>query len=178
MTQVRVIESADVAPDVLESLRDLCDEAFGERFDDEDWQHALGGRHVIAFSGREVMAHAAVVPRQLWVDAVLHNALYVEAVATDPALQGQGIGTQVMEAVGELIAADGVLAALSTGSPEFYERLGWEHWQGPTYVRSGEDLARTPDEDNTVLVLRRVADLQRLDLTAAIACRDRSGDAW
>lgn len=178
MTQIRVIESADVAPDVLESLRDLCDEAFGERFGEEDWQHALGGRHVIAFAGREVMAHAAVVPRELWVDGALHQALYVEAVATNPSLQGQGIGTLVMQEIGALIEADGVLGALSTGSPEFYQRLGWEHWQGPTYVRRGEDLMRTPDEDDTVLVLRRGANLQRLDLTADIACRDRSGDAW
>lgn len=178
MTHVRVIESADLAPDVLESLRDLCDEAFGERFDDNDWQHAVGGRHVVAFSGREVMAHAAVVPRELWVDGVLHLALYVEAVATDPSLQGQGIGTQVMEAVGELIESDDVLAALSSGSPQFYERLGWERWEGPTYVRRGDDLVRTPDEDDSVLVLRRGHDLQRIDLTAPIACQDRSGDAW
>lgn len=178
MTQVRIIESADLAPDVLESLRDLCDEAFGERFDDNDWQHAVGGRHVVAFSGREVMAHAAVVPRELWIDGVLHQALYVEAVATDPSLQGQGIGTQVMEAVEELIESDGLLAALSSGSPQFYERLGWERWQGPTYVQRSDDLVRTPDEDDTVLVLRPTPTLKALDLTAPIACRDRSGDAW
>lgn len=178
MTQVRVIDTADLAPDVLESLRDLCDEAFGERFDDNDWQHALGGRHVVATSGREVMAHASVVSRELWVDGVLHQALYVEAVATDPSLQGQGIGTHVMESVTELIEADGVLAALSTGSPAFYERLGWERWRGPTYVRRGDDLVRTPDEDDSVMVLRRGADLQRIDLAAPLACRDRSGDAW
>ena len=178
MTQVRIIESADLAPDVLESLRDLCDEAFGERFDDSDWEHAVGGRHVVAFSGREVMAHAAVVPRELWIDGVLHQALYVEAVATDPSLQGQGIGTQVMEAVEELIESDGLLAALSSGSPQFYERLGWERWQGPTYVQRSDDLVRTPDEDDTVLVLRPTPTLKALDLTAPIACRDRSGDAW
>lgn len=178
MTQVRIIESADLAPDVLESLRDLCDEAFGERFDDNDWEHAVGGRHVVAFSGREVMAHAAVVPRELWIDGVLHQALYVEAVATDPSLQGQGIGTQVMEAVEELIESDGLLAALSSGSPQFYERLGWERWQGPTYVQRSDDLVRTPDEDDTVLVLRPTPTLKALDLTAPIACRDRSGDAW
>lgn len=178
MTQIRVIETADLAPDVLDTLRDLCDGAFGERFDDNDWQHALGGRHVVAFSGREAMAHAAVVPRELWVDGVLHQALYVEAVATDPSLQGQGIGTQVMESVTELIVADGVLAALSTGSPDFYQRFGWERWRGPTHVRRGDDLVRTPDEDDSVLVLRRGTRLQAVDLTAPIACRERNGDAW
>ena len=178
MTQVRVVDSADAAADLLADLRDLCDEAFGDRFDDSDWQHALGGRHVVAFSGREVMAHAAVVPRELWVDGVLHNALYVEAVATDPSLQGQGIGTQVMEAVGELIEAEGVLSALSTGSADFYVRLGWERWQGPTYVRRGDDLVRTPEEDDSVLVLRRGPELERIDLAAPLICRDRGGDAW
>ena len=182
MTQVRVIDAADVSPDLLETLRELCDDAFedgGEGgFSDDDWAHAVGGRHVVAFSGPEVVAHAALVTRDLWVDGVLHPTGYVEAVATEPSLQGQGLGTLVMEAVGALITADGVLGALSTGAPEFYQRLGWELWRGPTYVRRGDDLVRTPDEDDAVMVLRPGAALQRLDLGAAIACCERAGDDW
>jgi hypothetical protein len=58
-----------------------------------------------------------------------------------------------------------------------YERLGWERWRGPTYVRRGADLVRTEDEDDGVMVLR-FGPSAGLDLTAPIACTERGGDDW
>ena len=69
------------------------------------------------------------------------------------------------------------LGALSTGSPGFYGRLGWERWRGPTYVRRGDDLVRTPDEDAGIMVLR-FGPSAGVDLAAPISSEARAGDDW
>jgi len=162
---------------VLAAARALVDEAFSGRFDDTDWAHALGGHHVVVTEGGAVVAHAAVVPRELEVDGRPVGAGYVEAVATAPARQREGLGTCAMVVVGEVIRRHHQLGALSTGSPGFYERLGWERWRGPTFVRRGGELVRTPDEDAGIMVLR-VGSGAVVDLHAVISCEARSGDDW
>jgi aminoglycoside 2'-N-acetyltransferase I len=71
------------------------------------------------------------------------------------------------------------LGALSdgTGIPGFYQRLGWETWQGPTFVDGPEGRVRTAEEDGSVLVLRTPA-TGELDLAAPLACDWRQGDVW
>ncbi len=70
------------------------------------------------------------------------------------------------------------IGALSTSVPAFYERLGWEAWLGPTWVRttSGE-LERTEDDDGGIFILR-TASTPPLALTAPLVCDWRSGDVW
>jgi aminoglycoside 2'-N-acetyltransferase I len=71
------------------------------------------------------------------------------------------------------------LGGLSDGSgfQGFYERLGWEHWQGPTLVAAPGGPVRTADDDDTVLVLRTPT-TGDLDLTAPLTCDWRQGDVW
>lgn len=69
------------------------------------------------------------------------------------------------------------MGGLSTGRHAFYERLGWERWQGPTFVRDGNDVIRTEDEDDGVMVLRS-GPSAKIDLTASISCDARPGDDW
>jgi aminoglycoside 2'-N-acetyltransferase I len=69
------------------------------------------------------------------------------------------------------------LGGLSTAHHHFYERLGWERWQGPTYVRDGDDVIRTEEEDDGVMVLR-FGPSATIDLTAPITCEARPGDDW
>ena len=124
-----------------------------------------------------LVAHAAVVPRALDVDGLPLRTGYLEAVATLPAHQRRGHGTAVMRAATEHVRASYELGALSTGSPGFYERLGWERWAGPTWVREGTRLRRTPEEDDGILVLR-TASTAAVPLTGALACEARPGDDW
>ena len=128
-------------PELLTAARDLCDRAFGDRFHDTDWDHALGGWHALALRGRSWWrtrrwrsgaASAAVVP-----------AGYVEAVATEPGRQGSGLGTLVSDPVA-VIRARPSWARCSTGAHGFYQRLGWERWRGPTYVRGDGDRCAPP----------------------------------
>jgi hypothetical protein len=79
--------------------------------------------------------------------------------------------------VGEYLDKTYELGALDTGSPNFYERLGWIVWPGPTSVRTEQGVIRTPEEDGNVLV-RLTPMSPDFDLTAPISCEWRRGDVW
>jgi aminoglycoside 2'-N-acetyltransferase I len=160
------------------AIRALLDAAFAGAFDDEDWAHALGGTHAIVEADGIVVAHASVVPRLLDAGGRALRAGYVEAVAVLPARQRTGLGAAVMRALAPSIANDYEIGALSTGEWGFYERLGWERWQGPTWVRHPDGRReRTPDDDDGLMILRTPR-APALDLSAPLTCEARPGDVW
>jgi aminoglycoside 2'-N-acetyltransferase I len=162
----------------LRAIRQMLNAAFGgDEFSDDDWLHALGGVHFVLDLDGTICSHASVVERLLRVADVERRAGYVEAVATAPAHQGQGLGTRVMRAVGDHIVANFELGALGTGRHAFYERLGWRTWRGPTFVRTNEGEHRTADEDGYIMVLLTHATAQ-IDLASPISCELRPGDPW
>lgn len=148
-----------------------------EGFTEDDWQHALGGVHFLLELDTEIVAHAAVVERELHVGGRPLRTGYVEAVATDPARQSTGLGTKLITAVDEHILPTYELGALGTGSHHFYERLGWQTWRGPSSVRTDAGSRRTPDEDGYILILRTPSSPE-IDLGAPISCEWRPGDVW
>ncbi len=157
-------------------LRELLERAFDD-FTEDDWEHGLGGMHFLAEVDGRIVAHASVVERELQAGGRPLRTGYVEAVATDPADQGRGFGTQVLEAAGAYIRDRFELGALGTGAFHFYERLGWLRWEGPLFVRTDDGSVRTPDEDGYVLVLATRSS-PPLDRTAALSCDWRPGDVW
>ncbi len=182
MEKPRLVASDELTAAEVARLRELMRDAFaGDEhggFTQEDWQHALGGTHFLLESATEILCHAAVVTRELHVDGVALVTAYVEAVATDPSVQGQGLGTQVMRAVGDFIdAGDWQLAALGTGSQGFYERLGWRIWRGPSFVRTESGDVATPDEDGYIMV-RLTPRSPAVRWNAPISCEWRPGDVW
>jgi aminoglycoside 2'-N-acetyltransferase I len=175
--RVREIASADLTADELASIRALMDRAFDD-FDDDDMDHALGGRHWLVEAEGRIVAHAAVVDRVIDVDGMPLLTGYVEAVGVEPGRQRSGLGTQVMTGAGAHIRASFELGCLGTGEWPFYERLGWERWQGPSFVRLADGtLRRTEDDDDGIMVLRTPA-TPALDVRAPITCEWRPGDAW
>lgn len=169
--------TTDASRNCLDQMRDLFFTAFDERFTEQDWNHTLGGWHFVINEDGFVVAHAAVVRRLIEVAGRSFDAGYVEGVATHPSRQREGLGSLVMGEVARLIRSDFEMGALSTGVRGFYEDLGWERWQGPTYARHGSDLVRTEGEDGGVMVLPCGAS-QDIDLTAPISCESRPGDDW
>jgi aminoglycoside 2'-N-acetyltransferase I len=163
------------------AIRRMLDAAFGtdpdEGFSDDDWQHALGGTHVVADGGGVILAHAAVVEREIHVGGRPLRTGYVEAVAVAPARQRDGIGTRVMREVNRLVADGFELGALGTGSRGFYERLGWVTWRGRSSVRTADGEQPTPDEDGAIMVFRTPT-TPPLELDAPISCEWRAGDVW
>ena len=156
------------------------DVAFGtgdEAFQDDDWAHALGGLHFVLDLDGEVVSHASVVERTIEIGVRPLRTAYVEAVATAPNLQGHGHGSIVMEAASAHIRESFELGALGTGRHAFYERLGWQTWVGPAFVRAPEGLQRTPDDEGYILVLRTPTS-PPFELTEPISCDWRPGDVW
>ena len=180
---IRQLSSDDLGPDRLRAIRSLMDVAFGddeeERFTEDDWQHAVGGRHFVLEGDGGLLGHASVVERSLHVGGHPLRAGYVEAVAIQPTVQGRGLGSRLMAAVDAYIADAFELGALGTGRHRFYERLGWTTWRGPAFVRTPEGDRRTPDEEGYILVLETPSTpIRPLDLTAPLSCDWRPGDVW
>lgn len=168
----------DLATPALDAIRRLLDASFGGRFDDHDWEHSLGGHHVVVSRDGMIVAHAAVVRRSLWLDDQELDVGYVEGVAAAVDVQGTGLGTTAMRAAADVIGAHHEVGALSTGEWHFYERLGWRRWRGPTFVRRADGTtARTPEEDDGIMILLPDG-APAVDLTSSIVCRERVGDDW
>lgn len=179
MTSLRVVPSAELGAAEWSTLTDLCVAAFNEPWDNY-WEDIGPGVHVLAEdSERGVVAHAAIVDRLLYpADTTLQTG-YVEAVAVWPDLQRSGLGTEVMEVIDRLIDERYELGALGTGRQPFYARLGWEVWQGPTWIRNRDgSLQRSASEDGGIMVRLTPRTPADLDLTSPIAVDWRPGEVW
>jgi aminoglycoside 2'-N-acetyltransferase I len=172
-----IAPDVDLGADMRTASRAMVFDAFGDRFTQDDWDHAAGGWRVVLLDGPTVVAHAALVPRLLTVGSRDVAVGYVEAVATRPDRQGTGSGSAVMATLATVIRSEFEMGALSTSRTSFYARLGWEPWRGPSYVRAGDVVTRTPDEDAGLMVLR-FGGLHDVDLASSITCDSRAGDDW
>ncbi|MFZ5869911.1 MAG: GNAT family N-acetyltransferase [Actinomycetota bacterium] len=177
MHDLMVLRDAETPLPLLAALRRLVTDAFGDRFTDEDWAHSAGGWRVVLLEDGGPVSHAAVVPRTVEVAGRPFRTGYLEAVATQRGRRGNRLGSQVVREASQLVRERYELGALSTGSPDFYERLGWTRWGGPTFVRGAGGLVRTPDEDDGVMVLLH-GPSAGVGLAAAISWEARPGDDW
>jgi aminoglycoside 2'-N-acetyltransferase I len=161
----------------LERIRGLLEEAFEGQFSEDDWEHTLGGWHVVVVDRGSLVSHAACVPRVLDAAGRAFRTGYVEGVATAARRRREGLASLAVSRLTPLIHRHFEVGALSTGSHSFYERLGWERWRGPTFAHQGGELVRTREDDEGLMVLRFGPTLE-LDLAVAISCDPRSGDPW
>jgi aminoglycoside 2'-N-acetyltransferase I len=177
VAELRIVTTDELSEPDLEVLRGLMLAAFEDEFSEEDWANTLGGRHAIVTEEGIVVAHAALVERTLVARERALRAGYVEGVATASDRRRQGHGATAMRALHALIADEYDVGGLSTGAHRFYERLGWEHWQGSTFVDAPTGRQATPDDDDGVMVLRTARSVD-LDLTTDLVCDWRPGDVW
>jgi aminoglycoside 2'-N-acetyltransferase I len=173
--------SAELSEAEERELQTLCERAWiakGSTFRPVAWRAARGGRHFFIAEAGAVVAHAAVVDRTLEWDGRALRTGYVEAVATVPGRQGEGLGSAVMRAVTAFVDDRYELGALDTATPEFYERLGWVRWPGRTGVRTPEGVRLTPEEDGKVLV-RLPGTSAELGEDGLLVCDGRRpGEPW
>jgi aminoglycoside 2'-N-acetyltransferase I len=178
---LRRVATGELTAQELARLRSFLVEAFGDDPDealrDEDWEHTLGGIHVIATEGGSILAHAAVVERTIHVGDRPLSTGYVEAVATRGDRRREGLGRAVMTEAAAIIRDGFELGMLGTGLQPFYERLGWRVWRGPSAIRTEAGLVPSPDEDGYLMVLDTPT-TPALDPLAPIACGWRPGDSW
>jgi aminoglycoside 2'-N-acetyltransferase I len=179
--RVLVAATEDLDPELFDRITTVCERAFDEPFA-RVWDRVGPGIHVVAEVDGRVVAHAMVVDRRLYLGHETDLALdagYVENVATDPAVQGRGHGALVMREINRIVGDEYVLGALATGSHGFYEKLGWETWRGPTYVRMADgQRVRSADEDGAVMVLRTPRTPSDVDVRGSIAVDWRPDEPW
>jgi aminoglycoside 2'-N-acetyltransferase I len=134
-----------------------------------------GGIHVLAYREHELVGHAVATTRWLQPDGLpLLRTAYVDAVATLPAYQGQGIGSTLMRHLATVIA-DFELACLETERVSFYARLGWEVWRGPLAGRRATALLPTPDQQGIMIL--RLARTPPLDVESFLVV-EYDGRLW
>lgn len=176
-----IAQTEEIEPEIFDRLTDLCEAAFEEPFASV-WERVGPGIHVYLERDGRVLSHAMIIDRRLYIGHEGDLALdvgYVENVATQPDLQGRGLGARVMREIGRIIDDEYVLGALATGSHAFYESLGWETWLGPTWVRMLDgQRVRSAAEDGDVMVLRTPRTPADLDLRGPIAVDWRSEEPW
>jgi aminoglycoside 2'-N-acetyltransferase I len=175
--ETRTAHTSQLAGQELRELRDLLDAAFDNDFTDEDFDHALGGMHALAFEGDALVGHGAVVMRRLVHGSAALRTGYVEAVAVRADQRHKGVGARVMDAVERIVRGGYELGALGAadGAAHWYAARGWQQWSGATSVLTPEGVRRTPGEDGAVYVLPVTA---QLTTGGDLVCDWRTGDVW
>ncbi|MBW3593667.1 MAG: GNAT family N-acetyltransferase [Actinobacteria bacterium] len=175
MARALTSHTADLDHRTLAAVRSLVTAVFGS-LSDHDWEHALGGIHVLAWEDGDLVGHASVVQRRLLHGGRARRTGYVEAVAVRADARGRGHGRELMKALERVIRGAYELGALSAGEDAagFYARLGWMRWRGPTSSLTPAGIVRTEDEDGGIYVLPLVP----LDVHGELTCDWRDGDVW
>jgi len=94
--RIEVAHTSAIDSNTLDVARALLEDAFEERFGLHDWEHTLGGTHVLVWHGRELIGHGFVVRRCLLYEGRALRCGYVEAVAVRPDRQRLGHGSAIM----------------------------------------------------------------------------------
>ena len=147
---------------------------------EDDFTHLFsyipsGGIHVLAYREHEVVSHAVATTRWLQPEGLpLLRTAYVDAVATLPAYQGQGIASTLMRHLATVIS-DFEMACLETERVSFYARVGWELWQGPLAGRRATELLPTPDQKGVMIL--RLARTPPLDVESLLVI-EYNGRIW
>lgn len=180
MHTARLIHTSDLDAETREDARRMVIDAFGGSevdFSAADWEHALGGMHALIFRRGEIIAHGAVVQRQLIHEGTALRCGYLEAVAVREDWRGQGLALAVLDALEQVVRGAyelGALSASDAGRP-IYRARGWLAWEGPTSVLAPDGVTRTPDDDGSIFVWPVTAEL---DLASELICDWRNGDVW
>jgi aminoglycoside 2'-N-acetyltransferase I len=177
MADVRTAHTADLDAATLATARALLEDVFEGDMSDEDWEHALGGIHALAWEGRELIGHASVVQRRLLHDGRALRTGYVEGVGVRADRRRRGVGGELMDALERVLRGAYELGALGStdAAVRLYTAHGWRRWEGPTSALTPGGVVRTEDADGAVYVLPLSVPL---DLNGELVCDWRDGDVW
>ncbi|MFF1769395.1 GNAT family N-acetyltransferase [Streptomyces sp. NPDC058249] len=175
-TRLRTAHTADLTPAELRAARTLLDDAFDGGFSDEDWDHGLGGIHVLVHDERGLAAHGSVIQRR-----VLHRGRslrvgYVEAVGVRADARRTGLGGRVMAELERIVEGAYPLGALSASEEgaALYAARGWQLWPGRICALGPDGIVRLPEEEGTTYL--RPASAGPLDPAHDLVFDWRDGD--
>ncbi|OIJ95255.1 GNAT family N-acetyltransferase [Streptomyces colonosanans] len=151
---LRTAHTAELRPDELRAVRGLLYDAFDADFGDDDWDHALGGVHALAYDARGLAGHGAVVMRRVRYRGRWLRIGYVEGVAVRHDVRRTGLGGRIMAALEGVITrayAFGALSASDDGAP-LYAARGWRVWDGRIQVLGPDGVVRLVEEEGSTYV--------------------------
>lgn len=176
---VRVAHTSALDAKELQAARELLLAAFvDEELSEHDWEHALGGLHVMVTSQSTLVGHAAVVQRRLLHQGEALRTGYVEGVAVHPDWRRYGLGSRLLEQVEGIITRAyevGALGSTEAGRP-LYRGRGWRTWEGEVSALTPEGLVPTQDAASYVHVFEVPG--RELDFRGELTCDYRLGDLW
>jgi len=177
MTEIRMAHTADLEAGTLRAARALLEDVFEGDMTADDWEHALGGVHALAWDEDELVGHASVVQRRLLHGGRALRAGYVEGVGVSARRRGRGHGAALMSVLERVVRGAYDLGALGATAEAagFYAARGWQRWEGPTSALTPAGMARTQADDGCIYVLPVGI---RLDLSGPLSCDWRDGDVW
>lgn len=172
-----VAHTSELTAETLAATEAMLRAAFDGDFTDDDWEHCLGGMHVLVLEGDEPTAHAAVVQRRLLHRRRALRSGYIEGVAVRGDRRGQGYAATVMDAVESICAAAYDIGALGATDRAlgFYTARGWLPWRGTCSALTPEGIVSTPADAESLLVLPGDAEI---DPGGEITCDYRPGELW
>lgn len=175
-TGVRIAHTADLDLAELRAARGLLDAAFEGDFDDDDWEHGLGGMHVLVSDERGLAAHGSVIQRRARYRKRWLRVGYVEAVGVRADVRRQGLGGRVLAEVERIIDRAYDLGALSASDDgaHLYAARGWQLWAGRVCALGPRGVVRLRDEEDCTYV--RPAAAGSLDLKRKLVFDWRDGD--
>ncbi len=173
--RIAVVEGQTLPAGERKNIVTMCSRAF-----DEDLGPMFASFsdpiHVLGYQSRKLVSHALWLTRWLELN---HNRMlrtaYVEAVATEEVYRRRGYASMIMRRVQKEIQGYH-LGALSPFNVKFYERLGWELWRGPLFIRTEKGLIPSPTDEEVMIF--RLPETPDLDLTAPLSVEWREGEVW
>jgi len=161
----------------LADVRVLLTDAFGERFTEQDWQHACGGLHALVWLGSELIGHGSVVPRRFLYRGRMLRTGYVEAVAVRRDQRRQGHGAALMGRLEDVLHTSYELGALSSSveAESFYASRSWRAWEGPLSVSTPHGVEEAEPERELYVFVPRADSIYPSD---RLTCDWREGDLW
>jgi aminoglycoside 2'-N-acetyltransferase I len=172
---IKVIKGKDLSSDEQKAIIAFCNRAFEEEL--EGWFTTFAdSTHVLGYQAGVLISHALWVTRWLQVDkGPLLRTAYVEAVATEKAFRRLGYAAAIMKRLEEAIQGY-ELGGLSPFSVSYYERLGWELWRGPLYIRTENGTIPTPNDEQVMIL--RLPKTPALNVNVSLSAEWRDGELW
>lgn len=176
MVEIRTAHTAELDSGTLDAARALLGDVFTDLTDD-DWDHAVGGLHALAWEGTHLVGHASLIQRRLLHGGRAWRTGYVEGVGVRADRRRRGYGAAMMEALEAMAVRAYDVAALGATAEgaAFYAGRGWKLWLGPSSALTPTGVHRTRSDDGGIYVLPLGAPL---DLSGELTCDWRDGDVW
>ncbi|HGV3503387.1 TPA: GNAT family N-acetyltransferase [Providencia stuartii] len=173
----RQCHTSQLTDDEKDTLFDMLFVGFEGDFTRDDFEHALGGMHVLAYDQHRIVGHVAIIQRHMAINDKPISVGYVEAMAVLESYRRQGIGRELMSMTNTIIGNCYQLGLLSASDEGFhlYQSLGWKVWKGSLFELRQGAYVRSEGEEGGVMGWSRD---NSIEFTESLYCDFRGGDQW